>query len=99
MHLHEIQTREVEDTTHYFPEWGSIEYLCLALAGEVGEAANDIKKWSRGSITRDEVEERLASELPDILIYLVMLAHEANVDLEEAYKEKKAFNEQRFRNK
>jgi NTP pyrophosphatase (non-canonical NTP hydrolase) len=59
-----------------------------ALAGEVGEAANIIKKMRRGDL--DHVEDRslLADELADIAIYLDLLAFRANIDLGVAVRRK-----------
>ena len=102
--LREIQVREHEDTSHYFPDGpGSLTYLATALAGEVGEACNEIKKYERGDFenhpdrTPEQVlKDRLEGELPDILIYLVMLATRVGVDLESAYEKKKRFNDDRY---
>lgn len=97
MELKVIQQREAEDSTHYWPNHDDgHEYLGICLAGEVGEICNDLKKYSRGTYSGEDIEERMGNELPDVLIYLVMLAEYFGIDLEEAYKEKKAFNEQRY---
>jgi NTP pyrophosphatase (non-canonical NTP hydrolase) len=60
-----------------------------ALAGEVGEAANIIKKLNRvrdgipgNRETPDELEDALGDELADIAIYLDLLAQAAGFDLE-----------------
>lgn len=98
MHLRDIQSAEATDSKHYFPTLDQgYTYLGIALAGEVGEACNFIKKYERGSISETELVEELGKELADILIYLVMLADRAGVDLEVAYTDKKEFNEQRYR--
>lgn len=98
MDLRVIQEHEGADATHYFPDYeqGPL-YLAVALAGEVGEACNEIKKWARGDFDRDHLKELLEGELPDTLIYLVMLAEEMDIDLETAYHDKKVYNERRFR--
>lgn len=97
MNLSHIQEREVRDSTHYFPDHhAGFEYLAIALAGEVGETCNDIKKWSRGDFDTDELQYRLFRELPDILIYLVMLSGALGIDLEEAYDHKKEYNDRRY---
>ena len=62
-----------------------------ALAGEVGESANIIKKIERGDFTLDEAREKLASELADIQTYLDLLALRAGIDLGDATVKK--FNE------
>ena len=61
-------------------DWSLGEWIC-ALAGEVGEAANIIKKIRRGDVTIDEVREELAAELADIQIYLDILAYQCDIDL------------------
>lgn len=97
--LNEIQNVEARDSKRYFPGMIPDELYCaVALAGEVGEVSNYIKKYRRGSITWAELIEHMRQELPDVLIYLVMLADAVDVWLGDAYLEKKAFNEDRFGN-
>lgn len=97
MHLSTIQIDEEESTNRFFPDLEqSYAYLGVAIAGEVGEVANLIKKYERGSMSELELIELLEGELPDILIYLVMLASHAGIDLEHVYLRKRAFNEHRF---
>lgn len=62
-----------------------------AVAGELGEAANIIKKIRRGDMTLDEARPALAKELADTQTYLDLLAMAANIDLGQATIEK--FNE------
>lgn len=57
---------------------------CNAVTGELGEAANLIKKIERGDMTLDQARDKLADELADILTYLDILAYRAGVDLDEA---------------
>lgn len=98
MHLNEIQDIEASDTKHYFP--GLIEdalYYGVALGGETGEVLNQIKKYHRDGWSLGRLREAIRDELADILIYLVMLAEFLDVSLEEEYKEKKDYNERRFR--
>jgi NTP pyrophosphatase (non-canonical NTP hydrolase) len=74
-------------------DWG------VALAGEVGEACNIIKKINRGDFKGEFVEkaydslakERLADELADAFCYLDHVAARAGIDLGEAVVRK--FNE------
>lgn len=96
--LRTIQKIEHEDTSHYFPGLlAGPTYFGVALAGEVGEACNDIKKWSRGDFDQNELILRLSKELPDVLIYLVMLAAYLDIDLEEAWMAKKEYNNERYK--
>lgn len=55
-----------------------------ATLGELGEAANIIKKIERGDITLDEAREDLARELADVQTYLDLLAYRAGINLGEA---------------
>ena len=76
-------------------EWDSDKQLSLlfygvALAGEVGEACNIIKKFERirlglkgGSATVDQ----LAVELADIVIYADLIATRAGIDLPKVVRE------------
>lgn len=64
---------------------------CNAVCGELGEAANIIKKIERNDMTLDEARESLAKEFADIVTYLDILAMRAGVDLGKATMDK--FNE------
>lgn len=74
--------------------WTLSEWM-TALVGEVGEAANIVKKLNRdrdglvgNKETAEELKEELAKELADILIYLDLLARAADVQLAEAVVKK-----------
>lgn len=54
---------------------------CNAVCGELGEAANLIKKIERGDMTLDAAREELGKELADVLTYLDILAFRAGVNL------------------
>ncbi len=62
-----------------------------AVLGELGEAANIIKKVERGDLTIDEARPALAKEFADVATYLDILAFRAGVDLGRATIDK--FNE------
>lgn len=64
---------------------------CNAVLGELGEAANLIKKVERGDLTLDEARAELAKEFADVVTYLDILALQAGVDLGQATMDK--FNE------
>lgn len=97
MTLRDIQRIEARDTKSYFPNHAeTLDYLAIAMAGEVGEVCNVIKKFDRGSINGALLREELSKELPDILIYLVMLAEKVGVDLQQAWIDKKEYNDSRF---
>ncbi len=97
MHLHQLQQIEADDSKDYFPEHeGDPFFLTLALAGEVGEICNNVKKHMRGDFDGDELQKRMMDETPDVLIYLVMLADIMGFSLEMAYDIKKEYNDGRF---
>jgi NTP pyrophosphatase (non-canonical NTP hydrolase) len=91
----------VEDSERWFGDQGthrSLAHHSLALAGEVGEFCNVIKKIDRGSLNIHdaEVRYRLAMEATDIYVYLLTIAGLLNVDLSKAYLHVRANNEKRF---
>lgn len=103
--MSDIGLRHIQETSwkranrwHQDTPW-SLSDWCTALTGELGEAANIIKKLNRhrdGITTeRDPAPEilqaELALELADILAYLLPLASQAGVDLAQAFVTK--FNE------
>ena len=65
----------------------SLEYLGCALAGEVGEACNVIKKLARTKITNigsKATDEQLAEELADCIIYIDLIARKKGINLSDA---------------
>ena len=71
-------------------DWTLGEWM-NAVAGEVGEAANLIKKVRRGDKTLDESREEIGKELADVVCYLDLVAFRAGIDLGEVVRKK--FNE------
>lgn len=71
-------------------DWSLAEWM-NAVSGELGEAANIIKKVRRGDLSIDEARPILAKEFADIVTYLDITAMQAGVNLGEATIEK--FNE------
>lgn len=71
-------------------EW-TLNDWCTAVTGELGEAANILKKVRRGDMTLDEARPALSKEIADVQIYLDLLAKAAGIDLGEATINK--FNE------
>lgn len=56
-------------------------YWGCAIAGEVGEACNLIKKFERDNL---DIKELLAEELADIFIYSELIARYFKIDFENA---------------
>ena len=50
---------------------GEVPYGFLGLVGEMGEAANVLKKYLRGSITKEVFTQRFTEEMGDALWYFV----------------------------
>ena len=71
-------------------DW-SLAHWANAVTGELGEAANLIKKIERRDFTLDEARIELGKELADVQTYLDILAFRCGVDLGAATIEK--FNE------
>lgn len=71
-------------------DWSLGEWM-NAVSGELGEAANIIKKVRRGDLTIEEARESLGKEFADIVTYLDIAAFRAGIDLGKATVNK--FNE------
>ncbi len=59
-----------------------------AVTGELGEAANVLKKVRRGDFTINQARPELADELADVATYLDILAKQCGIDLGKAIIEK-----------
>lgn len=70
-------------------DW-SLSQWSNATCGEMGEAANLIKKIERGDVDLNDpgIRDMLGDELCDILTYLDLLAHRAGIDLAAATRRK-----------
>lgn len=76
--------RRCQQFGHGVMEWTPCDWM-TAVAGEVGEAANLIKKRRRGeSIPTVDI----AREIADAVIYLDLLARRLDIDLGAAVREK-----------
>lgn len=86
--LREKNLRRCEEKFHpSVKDWGPTDWAC-AIAGEVGEMCNLIKKKKRG----DEIDERdVGKEIADIVIYADLLATRYGFKLEDLVRDK--FNE------
>lgn len=75
-------------------EWSLSDWF-TALAGEVGEAGNIIKKLNRyrdkiqqkGTPEKDELQEKLKMEIGDVFMYLDLLARRAGFNLEDCIRD------------
>ena len=73
-----------------------LQFLTIALMGEVGEMANCVKKIMRGDMQFEEQKSHIADELIDVFIYTIKLAYQMDIDLEAAYLKKLEYNKKRF---
>lgn len=75
------------ETKHSGQDWSLNDWM-VATMGELGEAANLLKKVRRHDFTISSVRKKLAHELADVVIYIVLLADKCGIDLEDAVREK-----------
>lgn len=71
---------------HSGRDWSPNDWM-VAVTGELGEAANVMKKVRRGDMAIAEARDKLAQELSDVVIYLDMLAASCDVNLGKAVME------------
>lgn len=74
----------------YGRDWSLGDWV-TAVTGELGEAANIIKKVRRGDVSMDSARKDIAKELADVQIYLDILAFQCGINLGNATIDK--FNE------
>lgn len=85
------------DNQAFFPDRADdLAFHALALAGELGELCNLIKKVERGSVTLDEARADIAEEAVDVLIYLCSIFGIINANPVRIYATKRSRNVQRF---
>lgn len=112
MDLNRLVEMQIAFSREKFPQFWEIrdgrdlalrlEYLTNALAGEVGEAANLVKKvvrgvvYGRGDVRLEDVREQLVEEVTDVFIYLLTIAGLLGIDLEKAFFQKLEKNKRRF---
>ena len=98
-HLRSINVARCEDVFHPVNSWTPTDWA-TAMAGECGEACNEIKKLRRldgadadndTPANRQDLMENLAKELADLVIYTDLLAARMGIDLGKAVVDK--FNE------
>lgn len=97
--LRDINVKRCTAVFHPLRDWSPTDWAC-ALAGEAGEACNEVKKLRRldgadahedTAARRSELETRIGAELADTVIYADLLAARLGIDLGAAIREK--FNE------
>jgi NTP pyrophosphatase (non-canonical NTP hydrolase) len=73
---------------------------CFLMGEEVGELFKAVRRYNKlfdegGSTPPDEARAALAEELVDVFNYLLAIANRTGVDLEEAFRQKNARNQER----
>lgn len=82
--FHEVNVARSKSDIKHSNDWIPLSWGG-ALAGEVGELCNYLKKMSRG----DKIPKKaLAHEISDIMTYLSLLSDKLDIDMEEAIVEK-----------
>lgn len=76
-------------------QFHSPKNLAISLAIEASEIL-EIFQWTKDNNLPQEKRNHLAEELADIYYYLLLLAHETNIDIKEAFKEKMKINEKKY---
>ncbi len=94
--LHEANSERCEQVFHKIDAWTPTDWGC-ALAGEVGEACNLIKKLRRldtadkaqdSPTMRKKLVAAIAKELADSVIYIDLTATRLGIDLGKAVRSK-----------
>jgi NTP pyrophosphatase (non-canonical NTP hydrolase) len=80
-----------------------LQHGTIALAGEVGEFANTLKKAMRhyestGELPNKEYYQNLNEEIVDVFIYVVKLCIALGLDLSDGYYNKMKVNDKKFAN-
>lgn len=73
-----------------------LEHLLLATLGELGEAANVLKKIIRGDRTFVDAKQDISDEVVDVFVYTIKLSYQLGIDLESEYFKKMQHNSVRF---
>ncbi len=78
-----------------------LQYATIALAGEVGEFSNFLKKILRERKLNDRIDDThmaaMKEELIDVFIYLIILSIILKIDIPKIYYEKMEFNEKKYK--
>jgi len=74
-----------------------LEHLIVCMLGEFGEFSNIVKKIKRGDFTLSEKEKELKEEYIDIFIYMIKIANQLDINIEDEYISKMKKNEKRFK--
>lgn len=76
-------------------QFHSPKNLAISLSIEASEIL-EIFQWTKDNTFPQEKKGHLAEELADVYYYLLLLAHETNIDMNEAFKAKMKINEKKY---
>jgi len=111
MDIKVLQEMQKQFDLEYFPGFwqikedkdflNSLKHIAIALAGEVGEFSNIVKKIDRivmnmGGEIDSKFIEMLKDELIDIFIYVLIGANLLGIDLGKEYLKRLEYNKKRF---
>ena len=68
---------------------------CFLLGEEMGELFKAVRKSSGNKLALDSTAPEVADELADCLIYILSIANQHDIDLEQAFREKEVKNKSR----
>ena len=108
MTLHQLMGLQAQfDANHRSKrQWGQpvdeaspevLEHSVVCLVGELGEFANILKQVNRGDTPYQNARPHLEEELTDVFIYLMQIANQMGINLEESYLRKLDKNQERFK--
>lgn len=92
----QLNRKRCEESFHSIDAWSAPEWGC-ALAGEVGELCNILKKIHRGDYDalgieiKEKIKEDCKKEIGDIFAYLNLISIKLGINMEDAVIDK--FNE------
>ncbi len=89
-----LRCESPEGFNHKIGDWSLSDWM-VAVTGELGEAANIVKKLNRvrddipGNVeTREQLKNKLSDEIADAYIYLDLFCQRAGIDLTQAIFDK-----------
>jgi len=83
-HFSEVNKKRCDECYHKIEDWSPTDWAC-ALAGEVGELCNFLKKMRRG---KNVDIKKIRHEIGDVFTYLDLLSQRLGVDMFECAIEK-----------
>lgn len=73
-----------------------LEHLIVCMLGEFGEFSNLVKKVKRGDFSLEQVKGQIDEEFIDIFIYMIKIANQLDINIEQEYLTKMKTNKIKF---